>query len=55
MFFRNGWILKDIKLIYEKFVSISFVTIPLRCNCVTLTLVMFYKRMRRPLFFFFPL
>ena len=38
VFFRHGWILKDIKSICEKIVSISFVTIPLRYNFVALAL-----------------
>ena len=33
-----AWILEDIKLICEQFVSISFVSIPLKCNCTALAL-----------------
>ena len=32
------WILEDIKLICEQFVSISFVYVPLRCNRAALAL-----------------
>ena len=34
-----AWILDDIKLICEQFVSISFVSVPLKCNYAALALV----------------
>ena len=35
---EEAWILEDIKLICEQFVSISFVFVPLKCNCASLAL-----------------
>ena len=39
MFFGSDLILEDIKLIYEQIFTIFFVTVPLRCNHVALTLI----------------
>ena len=47
-----AWILEDIKLICEQFISIFFVSVPLKCNRATLVLASVAKKneLRRLLF-----
>ena len=42
-FSEVAWILEDVKLICEQFVSISFINISLKCNSVTLALTSVIK------------
>lgn len=53
MFFGDGEILKDVKLICEQFVSILFVTIPLRYICVVIAFASVAKENKAVIFFLF--